>query len=102
MWKQAKDGGCALHLAVRRGHIPSVEVLIENGSPLDIKDKQGFSPLYLAVRFKRDTIERLLLAAGASPLTEIERSEATNRSSGVIFEIDVADDDDDDDGDYSQ
>src|SRR5262249_11140803 len=42
-------GDTALHGAARRGAIPVVEILIKNGAKLDVKNKQGFTPLTIAL-----------------------------------------------------
>ncbi|OMJ68689.1 hypothetical protein SteCoe_33796 [Stentor coeruleus] len=44
------SGQCALHWAVRRGHVKTVKILLAAGTWIDSLDYVGRSPLFLAVR----------------------------------------------------
>jgi ankyrin repeat protein len=69
-------GSLAIHVAAWRGFPAIVELLIAKGSPVDVPDKHGHTPLALAVKACVDSYWTLrrspdsvkaLLAAGASP-----------------------------------
>jgi ankyrin repeat protein len=66
----------AIHVAAWRGHPAIVQILIDAGSPVDLPDKHGHTPLSLAVKACVDSYwkerrspdsVKALLAAGASP-----------------------------------
>lgn len=66
----------AIHVAAWRGFPAIVQILIKAGSPVDVPDKHGHTPLTLAVKAAVDSYwmqrrspdsVRALLAAGASP-----------------------------------
>ncbi len=68
-------GSLAIHVAAWRGFPAIVQVLIDAGSPVDVPDKHGHTPLALAVKACVDSYwkerrspdsVRALLAAGAS------------------------------------
>ncbi|CAM9821713.1 unnamed protein product, partial [Ectocarpus sp. 12 AP-2014] len=40
-----KGGSTALHLAVRRGHVPLAAALVRRGGDLTVVDRHGRSPL---------------------------------------------------------
>ena len=64
-WR-ARKHGTALHRAVRAGDIERVEQLIKGGAPLEAKDRDGRTPLALAVKQQEIGIVRRLAAAGAN------------------------------------
>ena len=45
-----------LHIAVQHGHIEVVKHLTENGALIDEENKDGQSPLYLAMKAKKQNI----------------------------------------------
>lgn len=51
-----------LHLAARDGHLPIVQLLIEKGADVNMRNKDGQSPLHLAVRRKNciDLVKHLI------------------------------------------
>ena len=44
------SGATPLHLACRAGHVPMVEMLIENGAPVNIISTSNYAPVHLAAR----------------------------------------------------
>jgi ankyrin repeat protein len=54
----------ALYLALKKGYILIVEVLIQSGAKIDAQTSQGFIPLYAAVRARHKYIIRVLLENG--------------------------------------
>lgn len=67
-------GSLALHVAAWRGHAAVVQLLLERGSPADLPDAKGRTPLMLAIKAATDSYwtsrrspdaVRMLLAAGA-------------------------------------
>lgn len=64
-WR-ARTHGTALHRAVRAGDIERVERLIKGGTPLEAKDRDGRTPLALAVKEQETGIVKCLAAAGAN------------------------------------
>lgn len=56
-----------LHLAIAKGAIDVVEVLLEAGAPLDAQDGRGFTPLLAAVSGAQYALVDRLLARGADP-----------------------------------
>ena len=76
LYHDEPPGSLAIHVAAWRARAEVVKVLIANGSPVDVPDPKGRTPLALAVRAcvdsywsERATPETAaaLLAAGASP-----------------------------------
>ena len=68
-------GSLAIHVAAWRACSPVVKLLIERGSPVDLPDARGMTPLALAIRacvdsywkeYRSTDSARALLAAGAS------------------------------------
>ena len=68
-------GSLAIHIAAWRACTPVVKLLIERGSPVDVPDARGMTPLMLAVKacvdsywteFRSPDSVRALLDAGAS------------------------------------
>lgn len=56
-----------LHQAIIANQPTAVALLLENGSPTEVFDTIGFTPLHLAAQSGNLEIIRLLLAAGADP-----------------------------------
>ena len=55
-----------IHFAASSGHADVMEVLIEAGSPLDVVDRFGRSPLMWATKGRYVEVVKVLLQAGAS------------------------------------
>merc|ERR1740117_2735451 len=48
-WKYKDNAGkAAIHLAAMQGHSAAVETLVAGGTPVDLKDGEGFMPLHWA------------------------------------------------------
>lgn len=60
-----KSGKTILHTAIINGHLNVVDYLITNGTDVNMKDKDGNSPLKLANNNNRKDIAELLTKKGA-------------------------------------
>jgi ankyrin repeat protein len=63
-----KDGNTALHLATREGFLANVRLLLDQGSKLNVRNKQGMTPLGVLMMSPHgdDGISALLLERGAA------------------------------------
>ena len=63
------SGWCALHFAALNCSKKSVEILIDSGANLDLRDQNGNTPLWRATMSYRgeDEVISTLLQAGANP-----------------------------------
>jgi ankyrin repeat protein len=68
--KPGAQGWYALHLAVRRGSLPCVQLLLRHGAGVDVKTDQGKTPVDIALVNKRAQIAEVLQGAGASTSTQ--------------------------------
>ncbi|XP_027175387.1 tankyrase-1 [Coffea eugenioides] len=62
-----EDGDTALHLTCLYGHLPCVQLLLERGANLEVKDEDGALPLHDACAGGYTDIVQLLLNSGNSP-----------------------------------
>jgi ankyrin repeat protein len=80
-----EDGDTPIHLAVRAGSDGLLDRLLRAGGPASARNMDGETPLELAGALPdadaRDRLQRLLLAAGASPLAQPDREDL-----GELFE----------------
>ena len=60
-----EDGATPLHLAVDRGALDIVELLIDNGAKVNVEDEDGTTPLYISIEEGFESIERCLRVNGA-------------------------------------
>ncbi|MBR2125299.1 MAG: ankyrin repeat domain-containing protein [Akkermansia sp.] len=63
----ANYGTTALMMAAMNGYHEVVEVLVQNGADLNLRNKSGFTALMLAAQKGHAQVVRLLLLAGADP-----------------------------------
>lgn len=63
---QGPSGRTLLHAAAE-GQDKTVRLLLKKGAPVDAKQQNGETPLFLAVGFNYDEVVKVLLAAGADP-----------------------------------
>lgn len=62
--KPSSSGQTPLHKAASKGHLESVELLIERGAEVNFADKQGRTPMYLAwEKDHRDCFKIMLMSA---------------------------------------
>lgn len=64
--KRHKDGATLLHWAAAYAQLEITSFLLQHGAQVDAKDDAGFCPLHCATSAE---VARLLLEAGASPLS---------------------------------
>ncbi|VUC25174.1 unnamed protein product [Clonostachys rosea] len=57
----AWDSICRFHVAAKEGNLEIVETLLKEPIPLDTKDYLGQTPLYLAARYDRPEVVKLLV-----------------------------------------
>lgn len=60
-----KDSSTALHLATQEGHRNAVELLIRSGANVNLKDSDGFVPIFHAIKSGNLEIVKLLVEAKA-------------------------------------
>jgi ankyrin repeat protein len=56
------NGRTALLLAVRNGHLTTIDLLLEQGADPTAKDNQGWNAIHIAANFGQDNVLRPLLA----------------------------------------
>ena len=77
-WSDSEQGWTSLHVAAEMRHAGVIRALVRAGAPLEARDRQGWTPLFVAVDADIDaalqenepldlTCTELLLAAGAAP-----------------------------------
>ena len=85
--------GCALHEAVRGGYEKLVSDMLERGALIDLKDKDGCTPIHIAAAGGNQGMVRILLRIGADSdaLDRWERTPlhraAENGHSAVVKEL---------------
>src|SRR5579864_802447 len=70
-----ETGMSALHAACSRGYAPVAEALLAAGARADIRDKNGETPLYLALQFQRMSVVDLLVRENAVDVKTVLRDE---------------------------
>lgn len=68
-----------LHLAVEKGHIEIVDLLLANNADINARDYSGRTPLFLAIATRWPEIARTLREAGA------DASVCTERGTSLLF-----------------
>ncbi|XP_014237572.1 ankyrin-1-like [Trichogramma pretiosum] len=58
---QAKNGDTPLHLAIYSGHVNTIKILLKNGARTNLINKEGWTPLKLAVKKLSFVLVDLLL-----------------------------------------
>ncbi len=64
----------ALHMAARRGNVEVIAALLDGGADIEARDSAGDTPLRRAVNLNKVEAARLLLARGADPHSQGNRS----------------------------
>ena len=59
------DGNTSAHIATAQGHADCLRLLIDNGASVNHVNKEGDSPLELAMALNKKTCGELLMSAGA-------------------------------------
>jgi ankyrin repeat protein len=62
-----KNGWSALHYASEKGYTKMVQILLENGANVDIRNYKGQTPLHIAAKKGNVEIVKILLSYGADP-----------------------------------
>jgi len=65
---QTYENDTPLHIACIWGDLHAVELLIEAGSQVDVKNDMGYTPLHFAETYGHRRCVHRLLAAGAKPI----------------------------------
>ena len=60
------DNNTLLHVAAAVGRMDMMLTLLLKGAPIDAQDTEGFSPLMVALQFRREECANILLEQGAS------------------------------------
>ncbi len=63
-----KPGWTPLHYAATNGHLPVIDLLLENYAYIDAASPNGTTPLMMAAHYGTAAAVRMLLEAGADPL----------------------------------
>lgn len=63
-----KTGWTPLHYAATNGHLPVIELLLEQHAYIDAESPNGSTPLMMAAHYGTPAAVKLLLEAGADPL----------------------------------
>lgn len=88
-----KPGWAPLHYAATNGHLPVMELLLEQNAYIDAASPNGSTPLMMAAHYGTPAAVKLLLEAGADPtirnqlgLTAIDFANRANRmdSAGLL------------------
>jgi truncated hemoglobin YjbI len=56
----------ALHMAARRGYVEIARTLLDCGAEIDRQDRKGDTPLYRALKCRRDSVAQLFVERGAT------------------------------------
>lgn len=70
-----RSGEAALHIAAKFGHFATLNILIERGGDLELKDRIGQTPLHLALLRGHAEVSMSLLDAGADLSTVTARGQ---------------------------
>jgi|TARA_B110000483_G_scaffold58698_2_gene73277 ankyrin repeat protein len=82
----ARDkGACTpLHLAAKNGHVEALQILLENGANMHVKDiKHGWTPLHIAIVSKQYESAKFLIRAGSS----VSECDKWGNSAQKLFEL---------------
>lgn len=82
------DGVTALHVAAQGGHIGVVDLLLENGADVMVKDDQQRTALILAIKGDHREVASALVRAGADPNTQY--IDDTGVAHNLLFDAIVA------------
>lgn len=66
-YRESANDGPPLHKACEGGDLPTVQALVEAGFPIEVRDRDGDTPLMTANNWKHPGIAAYLLEQGADP-----------------------------------
>ncbi len=87
-----KTGKTAMHYAAQKGHLKVVEMLITSGANIDLKDKDGATPLDLALQVNHEEVIKLIkttnfLISEGSGIPSFSINPDTKRLDNIIFKL---------------
>ncbi len=65
-----------MHIAAKTGHVPTVELLLNRGSDINIQSFNGNTPLYIAIYYGQEAVAELLVRRKC----DVNRQDVTHRS----------------------
>ena len=78
LMEAASRGETALNAAVRQGHVTDAHYLLSNGARIDLANRHGEAPLFVAVTAGNLEMVKMLLERGANP-NSVEQDNRRNR-----------------------
>ena len=85
-----KPGWAPLHYAATSGHVPLIDLLLENHAYIDAESPNGTTPLMMAAQYGTTESVKFLLEAGADPtiknqlgLTAVNFAQRANRPDAI-------------------
>lgn len=80
----------ALASAITEGDVEKTRELFAHGYDVNCKDKDGFTPLLLAARYRKENVLRILLEKGANPGAKCNKGRTTLHLLAVSPELPIS------------